>query len=86
MGRAGNIGDVIQVAMRISELLIDRRWKQLMLKGEGSDNGFNGAGGSLGMTDHRFSGADGNARGIIAKNGLVGRGFGAFVIGSRTAV
>src|SRR5579872_2253645 len=66
-----DVWHIIQVTARVSKLLIDRWRQHLLLQCQRSDDGFDGAGRSLAMPDHRFGRANGDVIGVCAKDRLV---------------
>ncbi len=76
VGAAGDVGDVVEVALGVRFVVVDG-WGELgVLEGEGGDDEFDAAGGAEGMAEGGFGGADLDGFGGGAKDFFDGLGFG----------
>ncbi len=80
------VGHVVQVALRVGELLVDRRRDDLVADGQGADNGLDRAGSRGEVAGHRLGGANGDAVSALAEDLLDGGRLGLVVEGCRSAV
>src|SRR6266550_3762904 len=61
---------VVEVALRIGRLVVDRRWQDAVLDDQRADRCFQSAGRAEKVARHRLGGADGELVSLIAKNRL----------------
>ncbi len=64
---AGLVGDVIQIALGIGVVEVDRGGDQIALDGQGADDGFDAAAGAQEVAQFALGGADGELFGVIAE-------------------
>src|SRR5215469_18047923 len=81
-----DVWHVIKIALWIRLLLINRRWKHLLVYHEGSDNCLNCPGRSLGVTNQRLRCTDGDMVSVVCEDSFIGHGLGNLVCRGRTAM
>ena len=69
-------GDVVEVALGIGLVEIDRGRDQIAVDGQGRDDRFHAAAGAEQMAELALGGADGQLFGVVAEGGLDGLGLG----------
>src|SRR5438132_71171 len=74
-GFACHVGDVVEVAVGVGRLIVDRGMEDAALDAEDGGDHLDGAAGAKEMADHTLGAGDGQLLGVRAEDGLDGLGF-----------
>ena len=70
LGLAGDVWNVVEIAVRVGEFIIHGGRHHLIVEGEGGVGGLDASGGAKQMPGHGLGGAYGQFVGVVTENGL----------------